>query len=108
MQMCEYTNLSPFDNYQNLLAKREWVGEFWSVPAFLQFILFSLFCHSLLQGFFLTQGLNLGLLVAGKFFTIWATKESRMEKIWKRMYIYMYVKLNHFAAQQKLGHPRWR
>ena len=40
MQMCEYTNLSPFDNYQNLLAKREWVGEFWSVPAFLH----SLFC----------------------------------------------------------------
>ena len=26
--------------------------------------------HSLLQGIFLTQGLNLGLLIAGKFFTV--------------------------------------
>ena len=35
-------------------------------------------CHSLLQGFFLTQGSNLGLLIAGKFFTIRATKEPRI------------------------------
>ena len=37
-------------------------------------------CHSLLQGIFLTQGLNPGLLhiscIAGGFFTAWATREG--------------------------------
>ena len=33
-------------------------------------------CHSLLQGVFLTQGSNPGLLIAGRFFTSWATKEA--------------------------------
>ena len=32
--------------------------------------------HSLLQGIFPTQELNLGLLIAGRFFTIWATREA--------------------------------
>ena len=31
---------------------------------------------SLLQGLFPTQALNLGLLIAGGFFTSWATKEA--------------------------------
>ena len=34
-------------------------------------------CHSLLQEIFLTQGLNLGLRTAGRFFTIWATREAQ-------------------------------
>ena len=34
-------------------------------------------CHSLLQGIFLTQGLNLGLLhCVGRFFTVCATREA--------------------------------
>ena len=33
-------------------------------------------CHFLLQGIFLTQGLNLGLLIAGRFFTNGATREA--------------------------------
>ena len=33
-------------------------------------------CHSILQGIFLTQGLNPGLLYAGRFFTTWATMEA--------------------------------
>jgi len=33
-------------------------------------------CHSLLQGIFLTQGLNPGLSLAGRFFTIWTTREA--------------------------------
>ena len=33
--------------------------------------------HSLLQGIFLTQGLNLDFLIAGKFFTVWATRKSQ-------------------------------
>ena len=33
-------------------------------------------CHSLLQWIFPTQGLNPGLLIAGRFFTIWATREA--------------------------------
>ena len=33
--------------------------------------------HSLLQRIFLTQGLNLDLCIAGRFFTIWATREAR-------------------------------
>ena len=32
-------------------------------------------CHFLLQGIFLTQQLNLGLYIAGRRFTIWATRE---------------------------------
>ena len=32
--------------------------------------------HSLLQGIFLSQWSNLGLLHAGRFFTIWATREA--------------------------------
>ena len=32
--------------------------------------------HSLLQGIFLTQGSNLGICVAGRFFTVWATREA--------------------------------
>ena len=32
--------------------------------------------HSLLQGIFPTLELNLGLLIAGRFFTIWATREA--------------------------------
>ena len=32
--------------------------------------------HSLLHGIFQTQGSNPGLLIAGGFFTIWATKEA--------------------------------
>ena len=32
--------------------------------------------HSLLLGIFQTQGSNLGLLIAGRFFIIWATKEA--------------------------------
>ena len=33
-------------------------------------------CHSLLQGIFMTQGSNPGLLHWGRFFTVWVTKES--------------------------------
>ena len=33
-------------------------------------------CHSLLQGIFPTQGLNPGLLITGRFFTIWARREE--------------------------------
>ena len=33
-------------------------------------------CHFLLRGIFLTQGLNLGLLIAGRFFTNGATGEA--------------------------------
>ena len=33
-------------------------------------------CHSLLQGIFPTQESNLGLPSAGKFFTVWATREA--------------------------------
>ena len=32
--------------------------------------------HSLLQGIFPAQGLKLGLLITGKFFTVWATREA--------------------------------
>ena len=32
-------------------------------------------CYSLLQGIFLTQGSNPGLLIASRFFTIWATRD---------------------------------
>ena len=34
-------------------------------------------CHSLLQGMFLMQGLNLVSSIAGRFFTIWATMETQ-------------------------------
>ena len=33
-------------------------------------------CYSLLQGLFPTQGSNPSLLIAGRFFTIWATREA--------------------------------
>ena len=33
-------------------------------------------CHALLQGIFPSQGSNPGLLHAGRFFTIWATREA--------------------------------
>ena len=33
--------------------------------------------HSLLQGIFLTQGLNPDLIHAGEFFAIWATREAQ-------------------------------
>ena len=33
-------------------------------------------CHFLLQDVFLTQGLNPGSCLAGRFFTIWATREA--------------------------------
>ena len=33
-------------------------------------------CHSLLQGIFLTQGLNMGSCTTGEFFTNWATRET--------------------------------
>ena len=33
-------------------------------------------CHSLLQGIFPTQRLNLGLLHCRRFFTVWATREA--------------------------------
>ena len=35
-------------------------------------------CHSLLQGIFLIQGSNLGLLHCRQIFTVWATRESRI------------------------------
>ena len=35
-------------------------------------------CHSLLQGTFQTQGLNLGSHMTGRFFTIWATRETQL------------------------------
>ena len=38
-------------------------------------------CHSLLQGIFLTQGSNSGLLHCRCFFTIWATREA-LSSIW--------------------------
>ena len=37
--------------------------------------------HSLLQGIFLTQGSNLGVDVAGRFFISWATREARISRI---------------------------
>ena len=37
--------------------------------------------HSLLQGIFLTQGLNLGLLHCRRIFTIWATREAPKDKL---------------------------
>ena len=33
-------------------------------------------CHALLQGIFLTQGSNLSLLISGRFFTFWVTREA--------------------------------
>ena len=33
-------------------------------------------CHALLQGIFPTQGSNPGLCIAGKFFTVWGTREA--------------------------------
>ena len=33
-------------------------------------------CHFLLQGIFPTHGSNLGLLIAGRCFTLWATREA--------------------------------
>ena len=33
--------------------------------------------HALLQGIFPTQGSNLVFHIAGKFFTIWATREAQ-------------------------------
>ena len=36
-------------------------------------------CHALLQGIFLTQGLNPGLCIAGGFFTVWATGEAQAQ-----------------------------
>ena len=41
-------------------------------------------CHSLLQGIFLTQGLNLGLLHCGQILYIWATKEPSQKESRKR------------------------
>ena len=35
-------------------------------------------CHSLLQGIFQTQGSNLGSHMTGRFFTIWATRETQL------------------------------
>ena len=37
-------------------------------------------CHSLLQGIFLTEGSNPVSCIAGRFFTIWATREDK--KTW--------------------------
>ena len=37
-------------------------------------------CHSLLQGIFLTQGSNLGLLHCRRFFTVCATREAQYMK----------------------------
>ena len=34
-------------------------------------------CHSLLQGIFLTRGSNLVSRIAGRLFTVWATREAR-------------------------------
>ena len=36
-------------------------------------------CHSLLQGIFLTQGSNPVSCTAGRFFTVWATKEAQLK-----------------------------
>ena len=36
-------------------------------------------CHFLLQGIFLTQRSNPGLLCCGRFFTIWATREAHID-----------------------------
>ena len=33
-------------------------------------------CHAILQGVFKAQGLNPGLCIVGRFFTVWATKEA--------------------------------
>ena len=38
-------------------------------------------CHSLFQGIFLTQGLNLVSLIAGRFFTICATREAQINEL---------------------------
>ena len=35
-------------------------------------------CHALLQGIFLTQELNPVSCIAGKFFTVWATREAQL------------------------------
>ena len=43
-------------------------------------------CHFLLQEIFPTQGSNLGLLIAGRCFTFWATREVHI-----CVYIYTYV-----------------
>ena len=42
-------------------------------------------CHSLLQGVFPTQELNLGLprFIAGRFLTIWATRETEHKDEWE-------------------------
>ena len=39
--------------------------------------------HPLLQGIFLTQGSNLVSHTAGRFFTIWATREALLERLYK-------------------------
>ena len=38
-------------------------------------------CHALLWGIFPTQGQNPGVLIAGRFFTIWATREESHQSI---------------------------
>ena len=54
--------------------------------------------HSLLQGIFPTQGLNLGLPIAGRFFTIWATSEAQINKFFFLMkldaHLTAYIKIN--------------
>ena len=57
---------------------------------------------SLLQGIFPTQGLNLGLSNAGRFFTIWATREAQMNKF------FFLMKLDaHFTAYIKIN-SKWK
>ena len=42
-------------------------------------------CHFLLQGIFLTKGLNLGLLHCRQIFTIWATREAQKNHHWSQI-----------------------
>ena len=48
-------------------------------------------CHALLQGIFPTQGLNPGLHIAGRFFTVWATREALYIDIQMCMQIYVHI-----------------
>ena len=50
-------------------------------------------CHALLQGIFLTQGLNPGVLHCRRFYIIWAIREAQSYKITHYINVGLWVKL---------------
>ena len=59
-------------------------------------------CHVLLQGIFPTQGSNPGCCIAGRFFTIWATREASWEgKDVRKFYTFCSVLLWIYSCSKK-------